>query len=176
MFYLFLFNNPNFKRDDPHLLKRCKQRVGLKRGAIAAISPGLALKENCPTRSPDVQPGGAAAAVKPCTPSLLPPQCSQSLPDLQQAAVVAPAPSPSHCLLPINNWTPCTPGLRLPAFPLLQPGTAALQAPGAALPPFWYPWFPTIVHAGSSLCSDHAGTTAHPNPSCASQPKPYQCR
>ncbi|XP_009892130.1 PREDICTED: uncharacterized protein LOC104294241 [Charadrius vociferus] len=172
MFYLFLFYNPNFTRDDPHLLQRCKQRVGLKRRAIAAFSPGPAWKENCPTGSPDVQPEGAATAVKPCTPSLLPLQCSQSPPDLQQAAAVVPAPSPSHHLLPVNNWAPCTPGLRLPAFPPLQPGTAPLQALGLALLPFWHPWFPKVVHAGSSLCSNHAGTTVHPNPTCASQPKP----
>ncbi|KAK4816248.1 hypothetical protein QYF61_013882 [Mycteria americana] len=62
---LLFCHNPNFKRDDPHLLERCKQRVGRKRRATAAFSPGLALKENRPTRSPEVQPAGAAAAVKP---------------------------------------------------------------------------------------------------------------
>uniref|UniRef100_A0A663FBR3 HSF-type DNA-binding domain-containing protein n=1 Tax=Aquila chrysaetos chrysaetos TaxID=223781 RepID=A0A663FBR3_AQUCH len=186
-FPLLFYYNPSFKRDDPHLLERCKQRVGHKRRATAAFSLGPALKENYPRSSPEVQPGGggggggggrrgATAAVKPHTPSLVSLQCSQAPPGLPQAASAAPAPSPSHSIPPVNNWTPCTGGLGLPAFPPLELGMAALQAAGAALPPFWHPWFPMVLHAGSSLCSGHARATARPNPSHPSLPKPCQCR
>ena len=52
-----------------------------------------------------------------------------------------------------------------PFHPCSQVQQLALQAPRAPLPPFWHPWFPAVLHAGSSLCSSHARTTTCPNPS-----------
>lgn len=49
-----------------------------------------------------------------------------------------------------RNWIACTPGLRLPAFPPLQPGTAALQAPVPPCLPLGtrvFPWLSTLEAA-----------------------------
>ncbi|NXL94384.1 HSFY1 protein, partial [Alectura lathami] len=46
------YYNRYFKKDYPHLLRRGKQRVGAKRRAPAALSPGPDLKEGCQRRSP----------------------------------------------------------------------------------------------------------------------------
>ncbi|KFP94639.1 hypothetical protein N329_03947, partial [Haliaeetus albicilla] len=63
---LHFCHNPNFKRDHPQLLARCKPRVGCKRRVLAALCLDEELEESHPSGSHQgLQPvWGAAAGVE----------------------------------------------------------------------------------------------------------------
>ncbi|KFP52235.1 Heat shock transcription factor, Y-linked, partial [Cathartes aura] len=49
---LFYYYNPNFNREHPHLLERCKRRVGLQQRAPAASGQDAEMDEKQPSQSP----------------------------------------------------------------------------------------------------------------------------
>ncbi|XP_040416627.1 heat shock transcription factor, Y-linked-like [Cygnus olor] len=88
---ILYYYNPNFKRDSPHLLKNCKQRVALKRKALQA-----GLDESCPSSSLYAQPGWRDADMDEEDPLAAAPE------EDTQPAAPAGSPLPKH-------WAKATP-------------------------------------------------------------------
>ncbi|XP_032635710.1 heat shock transcription factor, Y-linked-like [Chelonoidis abingdonii] len=64
---LQFYHNPNFKRGSPHLLVRCKRRVGIKNTPLVAFSLDEEFSENClksEGRSSDVQSAFRTASME----------------------------------------------------------------------------------------------------------------
>ncbi|NXI69739.1 HSFY1 protein, partial [Anseranas semipalmata] len=60
---LLFYHHPYFKRDYPHLLRRCKRSTGVKNRVPAAFSLDLALKEGHLRRNPLKTWSGSASSV-----------------------------------------------------------------------------------------------------------------
>ncbi|XP_040406627.1 heat shock transcription factor, Y-linked-like [Cygnus olor] len=98
---LLFYHNPYFRRDYPHLLRRCKQSKRSTSLKKAAFSLELAVKERHLRRNPLKTWSGPAstavsAKINPQAPSLFPQHHSHSLFGIQDAASAETAASPYH--------------------------------------------------------------------------------
>ncbi|KAM6387489.1 uncharacterized protein J5M81_009013 [Pluvialis apricaria] len=81
---ILYYHNPSFNRNQPHLLQKCKRRVGVKRRALEAQQ----VDEGHPSRSPSGQPAGDTPAPTK--------RWAETPPGLSNTSPSPPAAAPSH--------------------------------------------------------------------------------
>lgn len=177
-FQLFYYYNPNFNREHPHLLERCKRRVGLQQRAPAASGQDAEMDEKQPSQSPHGQSAGDMQASPPMMTAptkrraKAPPGLGNAHTSPQAAAptLLEPAGAAgSERFIPLalfflpahSSQTPYDLQAAAYASPpcfatfphgLGRPTFGPMQpeAPGAGLPPCCQPWFAMPVLASAS--------------------------